>query len=156
MISLAPDYSLPDPERARDGMLPAISLYNPWAMWVALGWKTIETRLHDRFQSLKGLHILIHAGLSWDVRAIQEAKPYLTKEQIQETTLNLKTWPRGAFVCNTLVHDYRLTEPEDAKAALIECQTPRVGLYLRDTTIMEPVDAVGRQGIWWVDPSDFV
>jgi hypothetical protein len=129
--------------------LRAISLWNPWAMWVALGWKTVETRLHDRFASLERKRVAIHAALTWDVSAIESARKYLSTEQIRETVQNLKTWPSGAFICTVDVEDYRVTETTDAKAALIECDTPRFGLYLSNVKLfVPPILARGRQGIW--------
>lgn len=46
--------------------MKVITLWQPWATWVVLGWKTIETRLHPRFASLAGQVIGIHAGLKFD------------------------------------------------------------------------------------------
>ena len=54
-------------------MMPAISLYQPWAEWIMLGWKVIETRKHWRFACLVGKDVLIHAAMRYDVRAIDEA-----------------------------------------------------------------------------------
>lgn len=42
--------------------MKAISLHQPWAAFVCLKWKTIETRTHNRFKSLKGQRIAIHAA----------------------------------------------------------------------------------------------
>ena len=41
---------------------PVLTLYQPWATFIADGLKTIETRTHNRFTSLYGKTILIHAG----------------------------------------------------------------------------------------------
>jgi len=46
--------------------MKAISLHRPWAQWVALGLKTVETRTHDRFKGLVGQRIAIHAAQKWD------------------------------------------------------------------------------------------
>lgn len=42
--------------------MKAISLWQPHATWIALGWKTIETRTHDRFKNLVDQRIAIHAA----------------------------------------------------------------------------------------------
>jgi len=46
--------------------MKAISLWQPWATFVVLGWKTIETRTHSRFKSLAGQRIAIHAARAVD------------------------------------------------------------------------------------------
>ena len=51
--------------------MKAISLYQPQATWVALKWKTIETRTHHRFKSLEGKRIVIHATQKTDVTAFK-------------------------------------------------------------------------------------
>jgi hypothetical protein len=133
--------------------IPAISLWQPWATWILWGWKTIETRLHDRFAKLEGRRIAIHASVTWDQQAISAASPYLTKEQVEQTYKLLpRDWKAGCLLCSALVEDYRLTEPGDAKRALIECDTPRVGLWLKDIQPIEPPIAMrGHQGIWMVE-----
>ena len=49
--------------------LTVISLWRPWCFWVMLGWKTIETRTHDRFANMMGKRIGIHAAQKWDDEA---------------------------------------------------------------------------------------
>lgn len=34
--------------------IKCISMWQPWAWWVMRGWKTIETRTHNRFKGLAG------------------------------------------------------------------------------------------------------
>jgi predicted transcriptional regulator len=46
-----------------DNDMKVITLWQPWASFIALGWKTIETRTHDRFKNLVCERIAIHAGL---------------------------------------------------------------------------------------------
>jgi hypothetical protein len=46
--------------------LKAISLHGPWATWVKLNLKGIETRMHKRFKGLKGQTIAIHAAKKVD------------------------------------------------------------------------------------------
>ena len=42
--------------------IPCISLWQPWASLIALGWKTVETRGHNRFACLAGRRIAIPAA----------------------------------------------------------------------------------------------
>ena len=70
--------------------IPIITLYPPWAIWVGLGWKTIETRTHPRFRSLVGKTIGIHSAIKWDETAIDAARPFLTNEQIFSTQRMLR------------------------------------------------------------------
>lgn len=48
-------------------------LFQPWASWIMKEWETIETRTHNRFASLKGKTILIHAGKTTDYSAFKNA-----------------------------------------------------------------------------------
>ena len=123
--------------------LLCISLWQPWAQWIILGWKTIETRLHPRFEKLAGKRIGIHAAHCWDRQGITAAREYLTPEQISQTYEMLAARKRDG--------GHRLTEPEDAPRALIECETHRYGLFLRDhLKFSTPIPAIGRQGIFRV------
>ena len=49
--------------------MKAITVYNPHALWIAMKWKTIETRTHDRFKALVGQRIAIHAAQKMDEAA---------------------------------------------------------------------------------------
>lgn len=127
--------------------IPLISMYRPWANWVALEWKRIETRLHNRFKNLVGQTIAIHAG-RWDDDALETAKPYLTDDQYEETMLwQHKAQP--AVICTAFVYRARLCVPVDATDALIECDTERHGLFLNDIRpVIPPIEMKGHQGIW--------
>ena len=46
--------------------MKAISLHQPYASFIAMRWKTIETRDHDRFKGLVGHPIAIHAAMKID------------------------------------------------------------------------------------------
>lgn len=46
--------------------MKGISLWQPHATWIALKWKTIETRDHDRFACLRGRRVAIHAAKKFD------------------------------------------------------------------------------------------
>lgn len=133
--------------------MKAISLHQPWATWIALGWKTIETRRHNRFQSLEGQRIAIHAALSFDHSAYEAAMPFLSELQRHKWfEFRRNQIPHGALVATALVHrfSYGLFEDHDA-SALIECKTHRTGLFLRDIApLYKPIPCTGRQGIFEV------
>src|SRR5687767_2133477 len=105
---------------------PVITLYQPWATWIMRGWKTIETRTHDRFKSLAGKIILIHAGKTTDANAAHN--PYLTIEQIKE---NPDEMVSGYILGSVFVSQFSQLSAQHSKAALIECyNTLRYGLFL--------------------------
>lgn len=128
--------------------IPIISLWNPWAIWVGLGWKPIETRTHERFASLVGKTIGIHAALKWDESAIESARPWLTNEQIFETNRMLRVG--GAICWTAFVTAHRELNPLDNAKALIDCtHITRYGLFLADVKAIEIIPCRGKQGIWY-------
>lgn len=128
--------------------LPVVSLWQPWAQWVMLGWKPIETRTHKRFASLVGKRVGIHYALKWDKGAIEAASNYMTQAQIEQTMGFLRI---GGAICGTaLVKEHRELTAEDSAAALIDCSsTKRYGLFLADIEVIEAIPASGKQGIWY-------
>ena len=60
------------PTDASCGAIAAITLWQPWATWIAWRWKTIETRGHDRFRRLVGQFASVHV-CTW--RAPREEAP---------------------------------------------------------------------------------
>lgn len=129
--------------------IPVISLWRPWAQWVMLGWKPIETRTHDRFAGLAGQVIGIHAAQKWDDNWVS-AEPYLSREQILQT----RCWfpgseEVGALLGTVKVREVRWLRPFDCVGSLIECRTKRFGLFLEDPKrLVAPVTMRGQQGIW--------
>lgn len=125
---------------------PVITLYQPWATWIMRGWKLIETRTHDRFKSLEGKRILIHAGQTTDASAINN--PYLTREQLlykPDEVIN------GVILGECLVQGFgKLNDSHSAKA-LIDCgSTERWGLFLNEIMMLqEPIPVKGEMGIWY-------
>ena len=131
-----------------DETIPIISLWMPWANWVMLGWKTIETRLHRRFTGLAGKRIGIHAACKWDDKAFAAAKPYLTYDQYARSENFLRIG--GAILGTVGTSAHRLLQSWDAKYALIECSSvQRYGLVLYDPQTIEAIPAKGKQGIWY-------
>lgn len=130
-------------------MTPIISMWMPWANWVGLGWKVIETRTHRRFQSLADKRIGIHCSLKWDKNAIELARPYLDQDQITLTQSFLRIG--GAVYWTATVSEFRQLTIEDESRTLIECTTERYGLVLSDVKTIEAVPMRGHQGIWYAE-----
>lgn len=130
--------------------MKAISLWQPWAQWIAERHKTIETRTHDRFKALVGQRIAIHAAKRVDPDALRRAGLYWPEPalmKIAEASKNL-----GVIVCTAYVCESRPLCPADAYAALIECKTPRFGLILDFINKLDPpIPCKGMQGIFEVD-----
>ncbi len=131
--------------------MKCITLCQPWASWISLGWKTIETRTHQRFASLVGQQIAIHAGKRWDKEAIEVARPWLSDSQILATPFFQKV--SGVVVCTVCVHNHIELSAAHSRPAKIDCEyTRRYGLILYDVRRMKTlVPARGRQGIWNID-----
>jgi hypothetical protein len=90
-----------------------ISMYPPWSNWVGLGWKTIESRTHQRFKSLVGQRIAIHSAVRWDEYWLEIAGKHLSEAQIARTHDFLRIYcmqkgkVSGAVICTALVQDHR-------------------------------------------------
>ena len=132
-----------------EGTIPVISLWMPWANWVSLGWKTIETRLHRRFSSLAGKTIGIHCSLKWDDTALDAARDFLSPDQVTATGQFLRVG--GAIICTAEVQECRELDPLDNARALIDCtHVTRYGLILRNIQTIEAIPCRGKQGIWYI------
>lgn len=130
-------------------IFPTITLYQPWATWIMRGWKTIETRTHNRFECLKGKTILIHAGLTTDASASNNE--YLTKDQIM---FNPEEMVNGFVLGSAYVWDFsRLNGIIDSRNSLIDCiSTTRYGLHLEHIKKFDhPIPVRGEMGIWYFD-----
>lgn len=135
-----------------------ITLWQPWAQWVMLGWKEIETRTHPRFQGLARERIGIHAALKWDSSAIEAARSFLSEEQITATRRMPDDFEGGKVLGTVSVVESRWLSADDSKLALIECGTRRHGLVLREPELFsQPIAAQGGRGIWKFvfPPSEF-
>lgn len=133
---------------------PVISLYPPWANWVALGWKTIETRTHDRLKSLTGKRIGIHASFKWDASALNAASDFLSYGRWIASRDFLKIG--GAIICTAFVKKAGWLTVKDSPYALIDCEhTKRFGLFLCEVNPIPIIPCNGKQGIWYHDiPED--
>ena len=157
--------------------IPALTLHEPWATWIAVGLKTIETRTHDRYKSLIGKQIAIHAGQRFDKGAIKTAHDALLPDASYnhhsptiETAIELLSKliaaarnPRhGHVVCMSHIWATRWLSRDDSPDALIDC-TPqnagsrecvkRFGFFLGETErVLDPTVYKGHQGIWTWTP----
>ncbi len=131
-------------------IFPVITLYQPWATWIMRGWKTIETRTHNRFKCLEHRFILIHAGMNTDNTPWSRNNPYLTEQQIYE---NPKEMVNGYILGTAYVQAFSKLEGTASKRALIDCEiVDRWGLYLVGVRkFEEPIKCNGSMGIWYYD-----
>ncbi len=132
--------------------LPCISIHRPWALWVREGWKTIETRTHNRFRGLIGKRIAIHASKTWDSNAMAAARKWLTPE-MEVATYHQRTTAQGSgeIVAIATVSAFGLLSPIHESRAMIECATTRFGLYLTDIQPFDGPRVRGQQGIFRVE-----
>lgn len=125
-------------------ILPVITLYQPWATWIADELKLIETRTHNRFASLLGKRILIHAGQTTDKKALPN--PYLIGRTYSKPI-------NGVILCEVFVKAFGKLSAIHSEKAMIDCYTiERFGLYLKDIKkLPEPIPEKGEMGIWYYD-----
>jgi hypothetical protein len=111
-----------------------------------LGDKSIETRTHNRFRSLLGKRIGIHAGMSTDTSAWDN--PYLSKK---EKAMKMEDLLHGVVLGTAFVYDFQLLNKSHSKMALVDCgSTQRWGLFLNEINVFnKPVPAKGEMGIWY-------
>lgn len=131
-------------------IIPVITLYQPWASWVIKGWKTIETRTHDRFKSLEGKTIGIHAGSHFDDHDDEVmSNPYLSKLDIEDSL----EAPTGVFLGTVMVDSFSKLNSSHSQRALIDCgMVERHGLFLSSPKMYFPFEPVkGSMGIWYFD-----
>lgn len=129
-------------------IVPVITLYQPWATWIMNDWKTIETRVHARFESLRNTTILIHAGQKTDDSDFVINNPYLMPNQIKADDLI-----NGHILGSAYVYDTKWLTDSHSEAALIDCKnTKRFGLFLSGVNKFKiPIPAKGSMGIWYFD-----
>ncbi len=133
-----------------------ITLWQPWASFIALGWKTIETRTHNKFKVLVGHTIGIHASNTWDKDWNELAGPYLTQMQREEVGYIKNLFDdghlRGEILCTAHVNMHRIVKQSESNKALIFCSDKfldsRYGLFLTDIKPIVATPAKGKQGIW--------
>jgi len=132
--------------------IPVITLHQPYAQFIMMGWKIIETRPHNRFKSLEGKTIFIHAGAHWEKNWYQFSGKYMTDDQVRQT-VNWSMFKRlkPQIVCSVFVKkNAKLNSECESKKALIDCyeKDNRYGLFLINTKVIDPIIIKGSQGIW--------
>ena len=132
---------------------PVITLYQPWATWIIRGWKTIETRLHDRFKGLEGKRILIHAGKTTDNSDTVIYNKYLTAEQLAYHAFKSEEIINGFIIGECFVQGFKALDESHSKYALIDCGgIKRYGLFLNEIMMLDdPIKVKGEMGIWYFD-----
>jgi hypothetical protein len=142
--------------------MKAISLWQPWASWIAWGLKTVETRRHGRFACLVGRRIAIHAALRFDATAMHEAEAYLKAILLQGGPLAAQAaralrecskflLPMGRIVATAFVSAHRQLAESDSAAALCDCSGAAfpglklAGLLLTDVRQVSPTSSFGRR-----------
>jgi hypothetical protein len=136
--------------------MKAISLHQPWATWITMKWKTIETRTHARFACLKGQRIAIHAAKAIEVPQLF-LNDYVPAMSRLECT-NLMYFAcrcRGNIVCTAHVDcaewfsaDMQASKDDLTKAAMTDVDG-KFMLFLEDIRpLPRPVPFCGRQGIF--------
>lgn len=132
-------------------MIDCISMYQPWAQWVALGWKTIETRRHNKLACLarRGKRIVIHASDKWDIDWCLKANDFLTQHQFNMTAYQgFEFWPRGALICTVKIHGHWQLGSPASHLALCDCSGGDLfGLTLQAVQRFDPIKWKGHQGI---------
>lgn len=133
-----------------------ITLWNPWAMLVALGHKKFETRSWKT--PYRGL-LAIHAAKRWDRRVERLAPKAVDGWRLQDQPMQF-----GKVLCIC-----ELVECHIMTNRLINAQTPKEiavgdwqqGRYAWELKLIkvldEPIPFTGRQGLWnWDMPNGLV
>src|SRR5271157_3301855 len=137
---------------------PAISIWAPWAEYIAAGLKSIETRRHQRFACLVGKRIAIHQAYRIDTGASAAIKYLIVAGRSaagRECVMASYQNP-GAVVCTAYVFAAHLLAGSNSQAALCDCSNQdRYGLFLQDIQrLRAPFFCKGRQGIFNVEIPD--
>jgi hypothetical protein len=130
-----------------------------------MGWKTIETRTHQRFKSLRGERIAIHAARKTDYEEMRVNRYFqdrLSGGMEELAIVGEMERQRGCIVCTAFVGDarwaanveFRERKSWNKKAM---CETGgKFCLFLEDIKPLEKrLPIVGRQGIFEV-PDDLL
>lgn len=129
--------------------MKAITLWQPWATWIACGYKTIETRTHWGFRHLAGQRVAIHAGQSFDEDAIELAR--LSLPPIYRLDIESATHQHGIILATALVGSPRRMVASDVYDALCPYEKARVCYPLFDVRAVHPgIYCSGHQGAWTV------
>ena len=140
--------------------MKAITLWQPHASWIAMGWKTIETRDHDRFRGLVGQRIAIHAGLFVDNRAMLSdgclSKITEVGRGAAHNYVSIVLSHRGRIVCTALVtraewapsKDQRLMAHNEWDRLAMCDTTDKYCLFLNDIQALVNYTRIKGRGIF--------
>jgi len=135
--------------------MKAISLWQPWAAWIALGWKSIETRTHGRFAQLKGERIAIHAAKKFD-KDCTIIPRWLIDDRAERTyigrAVEMINEYQGSVICTALVDDVgwvRFPNKDWDRRACCSVNG-MFCLFLKDIQLVWPIKVRGRQAIFEV------
>ncbi len=135
--------------------IPVITLWQPWATWIARGWKSIETRRHRRFAKLEGQRICIHAGQRFHQEAWEIAGRYLPGCGAAAND-DAQTCPLGEIVCTAWVFRHMRLWAAHSSDALCDCDGNMWGLELEDIRVPTVIlKTPGQRGIWYLPESFF-
>ena len=126
-----------------------ITIYQPWAMMIATGDKTIETRTHGGFYKLKGQRIGIHAG-KHDIESAEDllAEDFERHPEYAQYRGRAKEL-FGVILATAFVADHRRLVRADGKAAQCSIEQGLWGLVLADVKQIHPPFKInGQRGIW--------
>lgn len=135
--------------------MKAITLWQPWAMFVAMKWKSIETRKHARFKGLVGQRIAIHAAQKVNEAGFfNEFLPQMNALQIENLVMTSFIC-RGRIICTAKVAEARwapnvgfVEREEWNKKAMCEV-AGKFCLFLEDIMpVRDKVLVRGRQGVF--------
>jgi len=128
----------------------AISLWQPWASWIMAGLKTIETRIHTRFECLAGETIVIHAAKRYDKHAFEGALSWTNNPVRLKESAFLGRHLQGYLLGTAKVAQFRRLDSNDSHGTLIYCGLgDRFGLDLIEINHFNlPIPWKGSQGIF--------
>jgi len=133
--------------------MAAITLWSPWAQWIAAGLKTVETREHGRLRSVVGRRVAIHVARQTDRQALLIASKYARSDRLLAAIKRFGD-VAGHVLATAFVLDHRNVTDWHSRAALYPCSPGLYGVFLGDVRVLpEPIPACGCQLIWsWTPP----
>ena len=142
------------------GKIKAISLWQPWATAVIDGVKEIETRTHDRFKSLVGQRVWIHAAKKVDPNWVEMWREAGVCETVIERFQGMvkEGLPAGALLGTVKVSRGKWVESFPAEHpwwvdnmsehACCDVRGKYCMELVEPSMLVRPISERGRQGIW--------
>lgn len=144
----------PPPPPSKRVPLCALTIWNPWAYWVSIGWKTIENRTWAPPASAIGRHLAIHAGKrlhkAMAADALEFVKDLRAAQQLPSgpfdgLPVTMRTVPYGAIVAVCRLVGW-------TRASDDPWFVGPVGWQLADVIPIDPpVSCNGDKGLWLVE-----